>query len=361
MSEHPYRSQPPRAFWSRSVAADFSESDLAERAQPLLRSGDRVVSAGSCFASNMIPWLEGSGLHYVRTEEPHPNFAHLPENLGYRSFSAAYGNIYTARHLRQLWERASGEFRPQEDRWHQDGRVIDPFRPGLRYPASGEEEFDLLTAQHLRAVTEAFATATVFVFTLGLTEGWESTLDGAVYPACPGTVAGVFDPDRHRFHNFTAEEVRADLLAFIGRLRAVNPAVRVILTVSPVPLVATATDQHVVVASSYSKAVLRVAAAETAAAVPAVSYFPALEIVTGPQAPHDYLAQDRRSVTPEGVSAVMAALLAASDLPERPAPAQPQASATGEEAAPAAAVSSPAMELSRAIAQADCDEVLVES
>ena len=352
--QHPYRSQPTRAFWSRAVAAGFEAADLPATAQPLLRPGDRVVSAGSCFASNMIGWLEGSGLVYVRTEQPHPAFAHLPENLGYRSFSAAYGNVYTARHLRQLLERASGELHPVEDRWHEQGRVIDPFRPGLRYPASSDAEFDALTAQHLRAVLEAFAAATVFVFTLGLTEGWESTFDGAVYPACPGTVAGRFDAARHRFHNFSAEEVRADLVAFIRRLREINPGVRAILTVSPVPLVATATDQHVVVASSYSKAVLRVAAAEAAASEPDVTYFPALEIVTGPQAPHDHLAEDRRSVTEAGVSAVMETLLAASDLPERPA-----AAALAPTPAPAPELS-PSMDLSRRIAEADCDEVLVE-
>jgi hypothetical protein len=354
MSRHPYGSQPARAFWSRSVSAGFVAADMTDAREPLLRRGDRVVSAGSCFASNMIPWLEGSGLRYVKTEEPHPAFAHLPENLGYRSFSAAYGNVYTARHLRQLWERATGRFAPLEDRWHQDGAVIDPFRPGLRYPAQSDEEFDLLRRAHLRAVLDAFASATVFVFTLGLTEAWESTLDGAVYPACPGTVAGQFDPSRHRFHNFSAEEVRGDLVAFIGQLRETNAAVRVILTVSPVPLIATATAQHVVVASSYSKAVLRVAAAEAAASMPEVSYFPALEIVTGPQAPHDYLAEDRRSVTHAGVAAVMESLLAASDVPERSA-------ALTELPAFAAPASSPAMDLSRRIAEADCDEVLVES
>jgi hypothetical protein len=354
VTEHPYRSQPARAFWSRSVAKDFAAGAMTVGPEPLLRRGDRVASAGSCFASNMVPWLESSGLLYVRTEDPHPAFAHLPENLGYRSFSAAYGNVYTARHLRQLLERASGDFQPAEDRWHEDEGVIDPFRPGLRYRAGCDEEFDLLTRQHLRATLDAFNEATVLVFTLGLTEGWESTLDGAVYPACPGTVAGEFDPSRHRFHNFSAEEVRADLVEFIRRLRETNPGVRVILTVSPVPLVATATEQHVVVASSYSKAVLRVAAGETAASMPDVSYFPALEIVTGPQAPHDYLAEDRRSVTEAGITEVMQTLIAASDLPEHGAPPA-EAQPVGDPER------SPQMDLSRRIAEADCDEVLVES
>ena len=85
--------------------------------------------------SNLVPWLDAAGIHYVRTERPHPAFAEIEENLGYRSFSAAYGNIYTARQLRQLIQRAMGVFTPVEDRWHVGPHVVDPsgrvfvFRP----------------------------------------------------------------------------------------------------------------------------------------------------------------------------------------------------------------------------------------
>jgi hypothetical protein len=104
----------------------------------------------------------------------------------------------------------------------------------------------------------------VFVLTLGLTEAWVSRLDGTVFPACPGTVAGVFDPERHEFKNFTVAVIAEDLDEFVRLLRGINPDVRLIITVSPVPLVATATGGHVLSASTYSKSVLRVAAEEVA-------------------------------------------------------------------------------------------------
>lgn len=357
MTEHPYRRQPDRAFWSRAVAAGFAAKDVAGGGDPLLRAGDRVVSAGSCFASEMIPWLERSGLTYVRTEQPHPSFTHLRENLGYRNFSAAYGNIYTARHLRQLLDRALGQFAPAEDRWYQEGHVIDPFRPGLRFPARSDREFDLLTAQHLQAVKRAFNSATVVVFTLGLTEAWESTIDGAVFPACPGTVAGSFNPETQGFHNFNVDEIRDDLVAFIRQLRNHNPKVRLILTVSPVPLVATATDQHVLRATTFSKSTLRVAAEYVACSEPDVTYFPAYEIVTGPQAPYSYFADDRRNVTEEGVTAVMQALLANSKLPgDNLSNAQPSPPKVERPA------SSPSLatDLSGRVAEAECDEILLD-
>ncbi len=321
-----------------------------------MHTGDCVVSAGSCFAAHMIPWLEAAGLTYVRAERPHPRFLHLPENLGYSSFSAAYGNIYTARHLRQLLERAYGRFQPVEDRWYAGSHVIDPFRPGLRYPARSDREFDLLTAQHLEAVRAAIGAATVFVFTLGLTEAWESAADGAVFPACPGTIAGTFSPEKHRFHNFGVEEVREDLRSSVTLLRTHNPELRVILTVSPVPLVATATDEHVLMATSYSKSVLRAAAGDVAASEPSVTYFPAFEIVTGPQAPETYFASDRRHVTDEGVRAVMEAMLANSDVTLRNV--SPGRSLPAPDSPPQPEAFSVAGELSRLVAEAECDEML---
>jgi hypothetical protein len=123
-------------------------------------------------------------------------------------------------------------------------------------------------------------------------------------------VAGTFDRKHHECVNFTAAEVAVDLGSFVTELRAINPHVRVILTVSPVPLVATATPHHVLAANMYSKAALRVAADAATREHPDVHYFPAYEIVVGPHAPADFFEADRRSVAKHGVDTVMAAFLA---------------------------------------------------
>jgi hypothetical protein len=351
----PYSRKSNRAFWSRSVSSGFTAQDTLDNAIPLININDIVVSAGSCFAANLVPYLEQVGITYLRTELPHKAFADLPENFGYRGFSAAYGNIYTARQFRQLLDRSLGLFRPLEDRWNVGEHVLDPYRPGLRYPARSNVEFDLLTAQHLRATRSAFEQCTLFVFTLGLTEAWVSKQDGAVFPACPGTIAGTFDPERHAFHNFTVEEVREDLKAFVGRLRSINPNARVILTVSPVPLVATAGDEHVLVATTYSKSVLRVAAGEVAGSESNVYYFPAYEIVTGPQAPHDYFEVDRRNVSKAGVDAVMNALLSRCIDSAQLMP--PSRNVSDTQAAPSG---DSTMELSRLISEAECEEAMAD-
>ena len=308
---HPYAKLPQRQFWSRGVARQFVPAELGTFPTPLLRRTDQIVTAGSCFAANLVPYLEQNGFQYLRTEYQHPIYAELPpENMSYGKFSAAYGNIYTARQMHQLLLRCLGRFKPVEDRWVADVGVIDPFRPGLRYRARSEREFDILTARHLAATLKALSSCDVMIFTLGLTEAWISKADGAVFPACPGTVAGAFDASKHAFVNFKVDEVIADTRAFISDLRALNPKVRVILTVSPVPLVATASSKHVLAATIYSKSVLRVAAETMATEITDVHYFPAYEIVTGPQAPEDFFEADRRNVTTKAVQTVMGAFLA---------------------------------------------------
>ena len=358
MNNNPYLAQSDKAFWSRSVSRNFSADSLwSDNSQSsLFQKDDLIVSAGSCFASNLIPWIEKEGLEYVRTEELPSQFQSLPENLGYRNFSAAYGNIYTARHLRQLYEQALGVRVPAEDRWHIDGMVIDPFRPGLAYPAESDAEFDLLKASHLRAVLAAFHKATVFVFTLGLTEAWQSKVDGSVFPACPGTISGIFDEKKHEFKNFSVEEITEDLTKFIELLRESNPKVRFIITVSPVPLVATATRSHVLLASTHSKSVLRVVAENVSNQLKDVSYFPAFEIITGPQAPFEYFEKDRRNVSEIGVAEVMGSLLKGLT-GSKIKMLDPQSETKQMTKSKAGRLIS---EISRRIARAECDEAMMD-
>jgi hypothetical protein len=349
---HPYSEAPDRSFWSRSVARNWIPGELLPATSMLLRASDNVASAGSCFAANIVPYLEQAGYSYVRTEPPHPLFREIKEPLGYDNFSASYGNIYTARQLLQLIRRCRGEFRPAEDRWVDGARIVDPFRPGLNNKvALSHAEFEALSRQYLDRVKNVFAVADVFVFTLGLTEAWISKIDGAVFPACPGTVAGSFDPERHVFKNFGVGEVIEDLRAVIAECRRINPALRFILTVSPVPLVATATGEHVLSATVYSKSVLRAAAGEVARSEKDVTYFPAYEIVTGPQAPADFFEPDRRNVSRAAIDTVMSVFLLHCET---------SAGTARVPAAPASDQRSIAEQLSTAVATAECEEAMME-
>ena len=224
---------------------------------------DKIVTAGSCFAQHIARFLKAHDFNYLLTE---PGFARmdkaLNERFNYGIYSARFGNIYTARQLKQLWLRATGDFVPIENSWHESKHHwVDPFRPTIQ-PDGFYSEKELIADReaHFNAVMQAFSTMDIFIFTLGLTEAWIHQQDGAVFPLCPGVIAGEFNQDKDQFYNFSVDEVVNDFEYFYQALKKINPKVNVILTVSPVPLMATATKQHVLNANTYSKSVLRVAA-----------------------------------------------------------------------------------------------------
>lgn len=60
-----------------------------------------------------------------------------------------------------------------------------------------------------------------------------------------------------------------------------------------------------ITATSYSKAVLRVAVEEICAALPDCCYFPSYEVITGIHAGRDYFADNLRDVSQSGVDHAM--------------------------------------------------------
>jgi hypothetical protein len=315
MSAHPYKSLPHKAFWRRAVAAPApGDVDPVGVFDLRIGSDTKVATAGSCFAQHIARHLRQSGYCYYVTEAGHPL---LPGTIrtshNYGLFSARYGNIYTARQLWQLFERAYGRFTPAEEPWQNaEGRIVDPFRPTTQ-PGGFVSRNEMLRdrEQHLASVRRMFETLDVFVFTLGLTECWRSQADGAVFPVCPGVEGGSFDPDRYEFYNQPVEDVIADLVRFREGLAAVNPAAQIIFTVSPVPLVATADPgAHVLSATTYSKSVLRVAAETVRRRFDNVHYFPSYEVITGAFNRGAYYAADLRNVLEDGVSHVMRLFMA---------------------------------------------------
>ena len=304
---HPYADAPGYRRWRQAMAAPAaSEVDPVVTFPFQMTKTDKVVAAGSCFAQHISRHLREQGFNFLVTEPAHPLLdAATAEAMHYGVYSARYGNVYTSRQLLHLLRRAYGRFTPADDVWEQNGRYTDPFRPAIQPNGfATRQEYDADRRQHFAAVRRAFEEMDILVFTLGLTECWYDSIDGAAYPMCPGTIAGRFDPARHAFVNLGVEDVVADMTSFIAELRALNPGVRVILTVSPVPLAATGEDRHVLTATTYSKAVLRVAA-DILARLEGVAYFPSYEIIMSPSSRGAYFDDDLRSVREQGVAHVM--------------------------------------------------------
>ncbi|MBQ1090469.1 MULTISPECIES: GSCFA domain-containing protein [Streptomyces] len=332
---HPYARLPARSFW-RTAVAEPGPADITDLWTPKFAIGTNapVVTAGSCFAAHIGRALLSEGMHWYDAELPPPGLTPAEQAArGYRRFSFRTGNIYTAAALRQWVGWALGEEKPPEEVWQDNGAFYDPYRPSVEPDGFASRE-DLLAAREvtLAAIRTALARANVLVFTLGLTEAWHDTATDTVLPTCPGTVRGTFDPSRHVLRQHTVARVVDDLTAVLALARGVNPRLRTVLTVSPVPLTATATGRHALVATTHSKSVLRAAAGQLADASHDVDYFPSYEIVAGFPYRAAFFAPNLRTVTPEGVAFVMRHFLGAlrpgsdpvtrSQLPA-PAPATP--------------------------------------
>ena len=306
---HPYIGLPRRQFW-RSAVSDLPAGAVDPVDDPpfLITPTTKVATAGSCFAQHIGAALRTSGLNYFVAEPPPPDLS-LEEaaDRQYGLFSARYGNIYTARQLLQLQDRAYGVFEPDDRAWvRSDGRYVDPFRPSVEPGGFATAEAVILARDsHLEAVRHLFEQLDVLVITLGLTEAWRSKSDGAVVPLAPGVAADPQEPQGYEFVNFSVEEVANDLHELRAKLMGVNPSARIILTVSPVPLMATFERRHVLTATTYSKAVLRVAAEQVAHGRDDVMYFPSYEIITGNYGHASHFEEDMRTVRQSSVDQVM--------------------------------------------------------
>ena len=314
---HPYADLPPQAFWRNGVAkSNPALIDAVYTPKFRVDADDSIATAGSCFAQYVGRRLKRAGLD-VLDAEPAPKAAAeaTARDYHYGIYSARYGNIYSARHFVQLLRDADADFVDPAYVWDRNGRSFDAFRPMIEPDGfASVAEALAMRRNHLAAVRDLFTRASCVFFTLGLTECWVERRTGRVFPTCPGVVAGHYDPALYDFLALGHDDVLADLADLHALLRALRPEGKLILSVSPVPLTATVSGQHVLVASTQSKAVLRAAAGAFAASHDDVDYFPSYEIVTNPAAMGSFFRPNLRDVSDRGVDAVMTAFFAAQGL-----------------------------------------------
>ena len=285
---NPFQQLEPTAFWKTGVALEspFLINSLYKKKFEIEQSA-LIATAGSCFGQHIGNFLKKNGYKVLDLEPPIPN---LPpssyHNFGYGLYSARYGNIYTTNQLLQLAQEACGMFSPPSDyAWAKGRYYVDGFRPAIE-----PQGFDTLTEvheareRHIQAVSSMFKQLDVFIFTLGLVEMWLDQESGAIYPTAPGTIAGDFSDDRYRLKTANFEEVIGCFNQFQDVLMKIrdNRPFKIILTVSPVPITATATGRHVLHANTYAKAILRAVAGQLSNNQSHIDYFPSYEIATNP-------------------------------------------------------------------------------
>ncbi|MGC1497991.1 MAG: GSCFA domain-containing protein [Sulfitobacter sp.] len=306
MNKHPYASLPQRAFWKTAVnnvdAADIT--GLWDPKSPLSLT-DKVVTYGSCFSQRIGRALAAKGYNWLCTEQGPADAGDLNHAYNYGIFSSRTGNIYTTSLLHQWMSWAVGHSTPPDEVWEQDGRFYDPFRPRIEPNGfASAQEVKTSRAVTIDAFRKSIEQADVFIFTLGLTERWRHQT-GYEYPMCPGTVAGEFDGKAHVFDNMGYPDVLEGLRAAMVLMREVNPDLKFVLTVSPVPVTATNAGQHVIAATMYTKSVLRVVADALCSELDHVDYFPSYEVLASPAFKAEFYEANQREISTAGIDRVV--------------------------------------------------------
>ena len=155
---NPYKKLEDHCFWSRAMLTPHpGQIDPVVEVAHILPQ-HKVATMGSCFAQHLAKHIQSSGLNYYVSENaPQDMSAEIAKQYNYGVFSARYGNVYTVRQAVQLFDRAFGNFVPQDDVWGKDDGFVDAFRPQIQ-PESFKCALSVKAAaqKHLEFVRNVF-------------------------------------------------------------------------------------------------------------------------------------------------------------------------------------------------------------
>lgn len=286
----------------------------AERLYPLampastpsfrLSPEDTVFAMGSCFAREIETALTASGMTVLsRDLDLGPIGASLEDPA---NFFNAYTVPAMAAEMRWALERDSfpgaGLFYPLRE----DDSAYRDLTLGSAKLAFPRAEI-LAFRERVLDVTARVAECDLLVLTLGHVESWRDTaLDIPLNIAPPPALCARF-PGRFALQVLSYEDILAGLREIHDLLlRARRKPLRMLLTVSPVPLRATFRDMDVLLANSYSKSVQRAAVETFVAETEGVDYFPSYECVILSDPAAAWTEGDFRHVAPDLVARIMA-------------------------------------------------------
>ncbi len=260
-----------------------------------LKAGEKIFTIGSCFARNVEAELQKRGFKLpMRDLFRTPAFEGLNmgivNNFGtpsiYNEFAWAFGE--------EPFDEQLGFAELRTDRWT-DLHLVSDIRPGPLEDVRRRR-------QGLHAAIRSLAQCRVVIMTLGLVELWWDMEAGTYLNTSP--MPSVLDrwPDRFELHVLDFQECYKYLEdALYIALKHGRDDLQIILTVSPVPLMATHRPVDVIVANSYSKSMLRTVAEHIVHRYDQVTYFPSYESVTHSDRRLAWM-DDLTHVTPEMVT-----------------------------------------------------------
>jgi hypothetical protein len=267
-----------------------------------LRPDDVYFCIGSCFARNIEDHLIYRRLPILSRSVPFAHYHGRPNSI--------VNKFTTASILNELRWSLAGEPFPKESLVEENGAWRD------LHLASWAASSSLADVRRRRAQTQEYfgrlRQATVVIMTLGLVETWHDAQADVMLNAAPSPGMIRRFPGRYSLIVTDYSENLRLLHEIYDTLNAcAGDSVRIIVSVSPVPMGETFTGSDVIVANAYSKATLRAAAEDSARSYANVDYYPSYEAITVSSRALTYNAGDNLHVLDAAVQAVAAHFLSA--------------------------------------------------
>ncbi|MCU0854351.1 MAG: GSCFA domain-containing protein [Rhodobacteraceae bacterium] len=262
---------------------------------------DTVFAIGSCFARNVEKALETAGLRVLSRGF---DLGEIGDRLDdATNFFNKYSIHSVTNEIRWALDRESF---PGEAIFYPLGpdRYLD-LQLGV-----GRLDFPLDTIlafrhRYLDALA-AVAHADVVILTLGYVETWFDRALGLYLNVAPPAPLIRDQPGRFEFVVLSYNDVLAGLEAFHDLLlRHRTRPLRMLVTVSPVPLLSTFRGVDVLVANAYSKSVQRAALEEFVKGREGVDYFPSYEFVALSNPTVAWARNDYRHVSQDVINRIM--------------------------------------------------------
>lgn len=267
-----------------------------------LLPADKFFAIGSCFARGIEKALLARKMEVLSAATEFSSFETINRDVTGLGFTNKYNTFSIYNELR--WALDPQAECPRESIVDLgDGLFCDPHITPMLPLAGAKETWRRRSL--IQMVNQRIAKCRVVIVTLGLVEVWRDKLTDTFINTTP--IPDLFrrQPDRYEFHITSFPENLENLEAIHALLAQFgHDDVQIVVTVSPVPLMATFSGEDVVLANTYSKSLLRTVAQHWAARNDNVHYFPSYEIVMNSDRAETW-EPDLRHVTPKVTNHIM--------------------------------------------------------
>lgn len=279
----------------RNLPRHQQKEKIWSHRNPLVSQQTRITSLGSCFAIEIAKWLQNNNFNYLK-------FDSAPiDDTGTAKSSVGWGTLFNTPSVLQTIHWAFDRSDRPEYLYQFGDRYADPFLEEILFDSTCERSYNQKVTQILDDSRRCFTQADICIITLGLNEVFEFLPTGHYFHRTPW----VTNPAYFHPKDLTVNQNVENLSKAIRTLRDHNPSIKIIFSVSPVPLLRSFhADRHVAESTSISKAILRLAVNTVCATIPNCYYFASYETVMYPGKSIAF-GSDFRHVTPQTVNRIM--------------------------------------------------------